>query len=93
MSISSSGVKVKECIAFEKQICEELLDISRIIYVEEAPNKHFPTAAEVVKRKNSVGPREVQKEIQDNIDFLRMTVKYVLLDRDALLREIKKKGK
>ena len=89
MSISLLDVK------YEKHVCEKLLDIARIIYATEA-DTGLPTAAEVMKTNKNATPEEIRFQIQEVLDFLSVNTKYMLLDRESLVREIKelkKKGK
>ena len=80
---------------YEKNICERLLNIARIIYAAEA-DTGLPTAAEVMKTHKDATPEEIRFQIQEVLDFLSVNTKYMLLDREALMRELaeaKKKGR
>ncbi len=80
---------------YEKHICEQLLTIARIIYIAEA-DTGLPTAAEVMKTKKNATIEEIRFQIQEVLDFLSVNTKYMLLDREALIREkkeLKRKGK
>ncbi len=83
-------------ITYEKHICTELLDIARVIYAAEADTS-LPTAAEVMKTHKDATPEEIRFQIQEILDFLSINTKYMLLDRESLIREKaeleKKKGK
>lgn len=82
-------------VRYEKHICEKLLEISRVVYVAEA-DESLPTASDVMKTKKNATPEEVRKQIQENLDFLSVNTKYMLLDREALVREkieLKRRGK
>ena len=81
MSTSSLDVR------YEKHICKQLLDISRVIYVAEA-DSNLPTASEVMKTHKNATPEGIRKQIQEVLDFLSVNTKYMLLDREALQREI-----
>jgi hypothetical protein len=83
----------KKHIDFERHVCEQLLEISRLIYVEEDPAKAWPTATDVMKRKENESADNVMKEIQANIDLLRLSVKYLNFDVSVLKREAKGNGK
>ena len=80
MSILSLEDSFKQHIDFERHVCEQLLEISRLIYVEEDPNKNWPSAQSVMGRKSKETSNQVQKEIQNNIDLIRMSVKYMNFD-------------
>ena len=82
-------------IDYEKHICTKLLEIARVIYAAEA-DTGLPTAAEVMKTNKDATPEEIRFQIQEVLDFLSVNTKYMLLDREALVREkteLKKKGK
>jgi hypothetical protein len=93
MSILSLEDSFKKHIEFERHVCKQLLEISRLIYIEENPNKAWPTAADVMKRKDNECADNVMEEIQANIDLLRLSVKYLNFDVAALKREAKSKGR
>ena len=80
---------------YEKLICEKVLDISRFLYVVEA-SPDLPTASEVIKTKENATPEEIREQIQENLDFITVSMKYCVLDIEALRRELaesKKTGK
>ncbi len=79
---------------YEKSICEKVLDISRFLYAVEA-SPDLPTASEVMKTKENATPEEIREQIQENLDFIMVSLKYCVLDIEALRREkeeLKKKG-
>ena len=89
MNISSLDVK------YEKHICEKLLNIARIIYAAEA-DTGLPTAAEVMKTHKDATPEDIRFQVSEVLDFLSINTKYMLLDREASMRELaesKKKGR
>lgn len=90
MSILSLEDSFKKHIEFERHVCEQLLEISRLIYVEEDSKKSWPTAQDVMKRKENATAENVMQEIQANIDLLRLSIKYLNFDVDSLRREAKK---
>lgn len=90
MSILSSEDSFARHIKFERSVCTQLLEISRLIYVEESPQKAWPTAQDVMKRKSNESADDVMEEIQANIDLLRLSVKYLNFDVSCLKRETKK---
>ncbi len=80
---------------YEKHLCEKVLDIARVIYAAEA-DTGLPTAAEVMKTNKDATPEEIRFQIQEVLDFLSVNTKYMLLDREALVREkayFKNKGR
>jgi hypothetical protein len=90
MSILSLEDSFAKHIKFERHVCTQLLEISRIIYCEEDSKKSWPTAQDVMKRKENETAENVMQEIQANIDLLRLSVKYLNFDVDCLRRETKK---
>lgn len=80
--MSSAQLDVK----YEKHICEKLLDIARAIYAAEA-DTGLPTAAEVMKTHKDATPKQIRSQTQEVLDFLSVNTKYMLLDREALIRE------
>jgi len=82
-------------IEYEKHLCEKLLEIARVVYIAEA-DATLPTASEVMKTHKNATPEQIRFQIQEVLDFLSVNTKYMLLDREALVREkreLKKKGK
>ncbi len=92
MSILSSEDSFKRHINFERHVCTQLLEISRLVYIEESPQKAWPTAKDVMNRKVNATAENVMQEIQANLDLLRLSVKYLNFDVDCLRRETKSKG-
>ncbi len=90
MSILSLEDSFAKHIKFERHVCEQLLEISRLIYVEENAMKPWPTASDVMKRKENATADNVMQEIQANIDLLRLSIKYLNFDVGCLRREAKK---
>lgn len=74
---------------YEKSICEKVLDISRFLYAVEA-SPDLPTASEVMKTKKNATPKEIRDQIQENLDFIMVSMKYCVFDIEALRREIAK---
>ncbi|KKL66253.1 hypothetical protein LCGC14_2146880, partial [marine sediment metagenome] len=67
--------------------------ISRFLYAVEA-SPDLPTASEVMKTKKNSTPEEIRDQIQENLDFIMVSMKYCVFDIEALRREIteSKKG-
>jgi len=66
---------------YEKELYEELLEIAMIMHsgvkgrnvlVRKIPNKN---------------PIMIRKQIRENLDFIRLTAKYMLMDVEATRRE------
>ena len=74
---------------YEKVICEKVLDISRFLYAVEA-SPDLPTASEVMRTKENATPKEIREQIQENLDFIMVSLKYCVFDIEALRRELKK---
>ena len=87
MSILTLDVK------YEKEICKKVLGISRFLYAVEA-SPDLPTASEVMKTKENATPEEIREQIQENMDFIMVSMKYCVFDIESLRREMKelKKG-
>lgn len=71
---------------YESWICEKLLDMSRIIYASDSKSK-YPTGAEVMAMKQGSSPELIRLQMLENIDFLNVSLKYLMFDREALKRE------
>ncbi len=66
---------------YEKEIYKELLEVSQML--------HSGTRGRnvVIREIPSKSPFMVRKAIKENLDFIRLTAKYVLLDIEATRRE------
>ncbi|KKM14060.1 hypothetical protein LCGC14_1709920 [marine sediment metagenome] len=73
-------------IRYEKHLCERLLEISRYMYALEA-SPSLPRASEVMATKKDASPEEIRDQIQENLDFISVTMKYLVFEREALKRE------
>ena len=93
MSILSLEDSFAKHIKFERHVCEQLLEISRLVYVEEDVTKAWPSARDVMNRRENSTADNVMQEIQANIDLLRVAVKYLNFDVDMLRQEAGKKGR
>lgn len=76
-------------VNYEKEICKRVLEISRFLYAVEA-SPDLPTASEVMKTKENASPEEIREQIQENLDFIMVSLKYCVFDIEALRRELKK---
>ncbi len=76
-------------VNYEKSICKKVLNISRFLYAVEA-SPDLPTASEVMKTKEKATPEEIREQIQENLDFITVSMKYCVFDIEALRRELKK---
>ncbi|KKN51298.1 hypothetical protein LCGC14_0624060 [marine sediment metagenome] len=72
---------------YERHFCEQTLEISRIVYVASS-NESYPTAKQVMAKNEKATVEEIRNQIQENIDFLRVYLKYLVFDVEALRREI-----
>lgn len=77
-----SGLDVK----YERHVCEKLLEISRYMYALEA-SPDLPRASEVMATKKNASPEEIRNQIQENVDFISVTMRYLVFEREALKRE------
>lgn len=73
---------------YEHWVCEKLLDLSRILYANNSKQK-YPTGAEVMARKEQQSPEQIRLQMLENIDFLSVSLKYMMFDKEAMLRERK----
>jgi hypothetical protein len=67
--------------AYEKGIYEELLELSRMLH---SGTKGRNVIIRDIPTKN---PFMVRKAIRENLDYIRVTSKYMLLDIEATRRE------
>ena len=81
---------------YERHLCEQVLEISRIVYITSS-DEPYPTAKQVMTDNEKSTAEEIRNQIQENMDFLRVYLKYLIFDVEALRREItelkKAKGK
>lgn len=75
---------------YEKKVCAELLSTTRLIYAC-MPINNLPAVDEIVKKHEDDSPESIRQEIQENLDFLRVWIKYLLFDNEATKRETKDK--
>lgn len=66
---------------YEKGIYEELLELSRML--------HSGTRGRnvIIREVPTTNPFLVRKAIRENLDYIRVTAKYMLLDVEATRRE------
>ena len=83
MGAETDGKKTLKFIdsEYEKEIYKELLELSRML--------HSGTKGRnvVIREVPSKNPFMVRKAIRENMDFIRLTTKYMLLDVEATRRE------
>ncbi len=77
---------------YEKEVCKRVLEISRFLYAVEA-SPDLPTASEVMKTKKDATPEEIREQIQENLDFIMVSMKYCVFDIEALKRELAQRKK
>jgi len=73
-------------IEYEKEVCKQLLEISRLIYATSSTHS-LPLPEEVMKRKENTSLEGIRIQISENICFIRMAYKYLLLDLESTQRE------
>ena len=73
-------------IRYERHLCKKLLEISRYMYALEA-SPDLPRASEVMATKKNASPEEIRDQIQENLDFISVTIRYLVFEREALKRE------
>jgi len=71
---------------YELHLCEQVLDLSRIVYVANS-DEFYPTTKQVMLDNKGASVKENRDQIQENIDFLRVSLGYSMLDIEALRRE------
>ena len=74
-------------IDYEKDVCKKVMEISRFLYAVDA-SPDLPTASELMKTKEKASPKEIREQIQENLDFITMSLKYCVFDIEALRREM-----
>ncbi len=79
-------------VKYEKEVCKRVLEISRFLYAVEA-SPDLPTASEVMKTKKDASPEEIREQIQENLDFIAVSMKYCVFDIEALRRELAQRKK
>ncbi len=79
-------------VKYEKEVCKRVLEISRFLYAVEA-SPDLPTASEVMKTKKDATPKEIREQIQENLDFITVSMKYCVFDIEALRRELAQRKK
>ena len=80
---------------YERHLCEQVLELSRVVYIANS-DEPYPTAKQVMINNGNATIDEIREQIQENMDFLRVSLKYLIFDIEALRREAterkKKKG-
>ncbi len=71
---------------YERWLSQELFKLALLFYDKE--NSGNRLGGDPIRVSSSIGHGEVRDRIQENLDFLNMTVKYTLLDLDATRREL-----
>ena len=73
-------------VRFERTLCEKLLEITRVVYSIDG-TQGLPTLTQVMRSKERATPKEIREQIQENLDFISVYIKYLILDIEALRRE------
>ncbi len=74
---------------YERHICEQVLELSRIVYTANS-DELYPTAKQVMVNNEKASVEEIRAQTQENMDFLRVYLKYFVFDIEALRREVAK---
>ncbi len=74
---------------YERHICEQVLELSRIVYTANSDGL-YPTAKQVMVNNEKASVEEIRAQTQENMDFLRVYLKYFVFDIEALRREVAK---
>ena len=77
-------------VEYEKEVCKRVLEISRFLYAVEA-SPDLPTTSELMKTKKDASSEEIREQIQENLDFIMISMKYCVFDIEALRRELKQR--
>ncbi len=81
---------------YERHLCEQVLGLSRVVYIANS-DEPYPTEKQVMVNNSKATVEEIRDQIQENINFLRVSLRYLVFDIEALRREKieleKKKGK
>ena len=81
MSILLSDAK------YEKRVYTQLTDIACLMYAT-IPHNGLAISKEVKAISDNADPAEVRNQMDDLIDYIRTTYKYILYDNECLRREI-----
>ena len=71
---------------YERWLSQELFKLALLFYDKESPGNRLGDNS--IRVSASLGHGEVRDRIQENIDFLNITIKYLLMDLDATRREL-----
>ncbi len=74
---------------YERHLCEQVLELSRVVYMANS-DEPYPTAKQVMVNNSKATIEEIRAQVQENMDFLRVSLKYLIFDVEALRREIAK---
>ena len=81
---------------YERHLCEQVLELSRVVYRANS-DEPYPTAKQVMINNSEATIEDIRAQVQENMDFLRVSLKYLIFDIEALRREAKelkkKKGR
>ncbi len=72
---------------YESHLCEQVLELSRVVYIANS-DETYPIAKQVMATKGITTVEEIRDQIQENVDFIRISLKYLVFDIEALRREI-----
>ena len=81
---------------YERHLYEQVLGLSRVVYIANS-DEPYPIAKQVMVNNSKSTIEDIRDQIQENIDFLRVSLRYLVFDIEALRREKieleKKKGR
>ena len=81
---------------YERHLCEQVLELSRVVYTANS-DEPYPIAKQVMVNNSKATIEDIRAQVQENMDFLRVSLKYLIFDIEALRREKaelkKKKGR
>ena len=81
---------------YERHLYEQVLGLSRVVYIANS-DEPYPTEKQVMVNNSKATVEEIRDQIQENINFLRVSLRYLVFDVEALRREKieleKKKGR
>ncbi len=75
---------------YERWLSQELFKLALLFYDQKIPGNRLGDNS--IRVSASIGHGEIRDRIQENIDFLNTTVRYLLFDLDATRRELAKEA-
>ncbi len=72
---------------YEKHLCEQVLELTRIVYKTNSASV-YPPAKVIMAKTPHATKEDIRDQIQECVDFLSMSLRYMVFDVEALRREI-----